>query len=74
MSDQMETARAEATQEVCSAVLKAAGEVMKVHGNDPHGGVILAAGFAMALKAIGEHIDRKVPLTVYEILAPAKSR
>lgn len=68
MTDMLDNARAEATQEVCSALLKAAGEAMKRHGADPNGCAIVAAGFAMALRAIGKHIDPLVPLTVREML------
>lgn len=65
---EMDVARAEATQEVSAAILKAAGAVMERHGNDPNGVVIVAAGFAIALKAIGEKIDPRVPAIVAEML------
>lgn len=71
--DEMDEARGEATQEVCCAILKAAGDAMKRHGDDPRNGAILSAGFAMALQQIGKHIDRRVPLTVYEMLTPEAS-
>jgi hypothetical protein len=64
----LDKARAEATHEVCSSVLTAAGDAMKRHGDDPTGGAILAAGFAMALQAIGDKIDPKVPIIVREML------
>lgn len=64
MTDSLELARAEATQELASALLKTAGEVMLRHGDDPHSGAIVAAGFGMALDRIGKHLDPKVPETV----------
>ena len=67
MSDLL-TARSEAVEEVCRSVLMAAGDAMKRHGDDPHGNVIVAAGFAMAIKAIGRDIDPKMPLVVRELL------
>lgn len=69
----LDMAAAEATQEICSSVLKAAGEAMKRHGNDPNGGAIVAAGFAMALQTIGKNIDRRVPIIVHEMLRPIPS-
>jgi len=68
MTDQMTQARAEATQEVASAILKAAGEAMQRHGDDPHSVVIVAAGFAMALQRIGERVDHRVPRIVHEMI------
>jgi hypothetical protein len=68
MNKMLDDARAEATQEVAAAVLQAAGDAMKRHGSDPNGGAIVAAGFAMALQAIGRNIDPLVPLTVRELL------
>lgn len=68
--DDLKAAGAEAVDEICSSVLKAAGEAMKRHGNDPNGGAIVAAGFAMALIRIGEKIDARVPLVVREMLRP----
>lgn len=64
----MNNARAEATQELASALLQTAGEVMKRHGSDPHSPAIVAAGFAMALDRIGRHIDQKIPETVRVML------
>lgn len=63
-------ARAQATNDVCAAVLSAAGDAMKVHGDDPEGSAIVAAGFAMALQSIGKHIDKRVPVIVHEMLKP----
>ena len=65
---EMDAARAEATQEISSAILKAAGAVMERHGDDPNGHAIVAAGFAMALKAIGKNIDPRIPAVVIEML------
>ena len=64
----LEEAGAEAVQEIASVLLKAAGAAMQRHGNDPNGGAILAAGFAMALNNIGKHIDPRVPQTVKDML------
>ena len=64
----MADAGAEAVQEISSAILKAAGSAMQRHGNDPNGGAIVAAGFAMALRAIGKNIDPKIPAIVKEML------
>lgn len=64
----LDAARAEATQEVASSLLKAAGAAMTRHGPDPNGGAIVAAGFAMALDRIGKEIDPKVPAVVREML------
>jgi hypothetical protein len=61
-------AGAEAVQEMSSVILLAAGATMKRHGDDPNGGAIVAAGFAMALHAIGKNIDPKIPATVKEML------
>lgn len=72
--DDLTKARADATQEVCASILKAAGEAMQRHGNDPQSGVIVAAGFAHALRMIGENIDPTVPIVVREMLDPAGAR
>lgn len=64
-----EIAGAETVQQIASAILRAAGEVMTSHGNDPNGTVIIAAGFAMAIRTMGENIDPKIPRIIAEILA-----
>lgn len=64
----LELARAEAVMEVASALLTAAGSVMKRHGNDPYAGAVLSAGIALALNQIGSQIDPKIPATVRELL------
>lgn len=48
---------AQATQDIASALLKAAGDVMTLHGNDPNSLAIVSAGFVMAIKAIDREID-----------------
>jgi hypothetical protein len=48
---------AQAVQDVASALLRAAGEVMTVHGNDPNSLAIVSAGFAMAITEIEKNID-----------------
>jgi hypothetical protein len=69
MRDDLTEARGEATQEVAAAIIKAAGTMMARHGNDPTGAVIVAAGFAMALNAIGKEIDPNIPRIVRKMLA-----
>ena len=61
-------AMADATQEIASAVLNAAGAAMERHGNDPNGSAIVAAGFAMALRSIG-NIDPHIPRIVHAMLS-----
>ena len=68
MADYVDGARAQATHEMAAALLTAAAEVMARHGNDPTGPVIVAAGFAMALRAIGEHNRPEIPRIVREML------
>lgn len=70
LSLELQTAGAECIQEMSSALLKSAGEVMKRHGADPNGPALVAAGFAMALRVIGTNIDPKVPIIVHEMLKP----
>ena len=48
---------AQAVQDVASSLLRAAGEVMRVHGNDPNSLAIVSAGFAMAIQQIEKSID-----------------
>jgi hypothetical protein len=55
-SDEM-LSGAQAVQDVASALLRAAGEVMTVHGNDPNSLAIVSAGFAMAVIEIEKNID-----------------
>lgn len=43
---------AQAAQDLCDALVRAWGGVMKAHGEDPHGVVVMAAGFSLAIKAI----------------------
>lgn len=52
-----EIARGEAAQEVASAIIFAAGEVMRRHGDDPESIAILAAGFCLAIDGIAESIN-----------------
>jgi hypothetical protein len=47
-----EQIEAQATQELCDALVRAWGDVMKRHGEDPHGVVVMAAGFSLAIRAI----------------------
>lgn len=63
---------AETVQEIAAALCKAAGGVFAHHGNDPNSGAILAAGFVMALRSIGENIDRRVPIVVRAMLEDFK--
>src|SRR3990167_1602227 len=59
--DAADEARLQAITDVYQMVLAAAGDAMKRHGNDPLATTVLAAGFTMAIRAIGEDIDPKVP-------------
>jgi len=68
----LELAAAEATQEIASAVLTAAGDVMTRHGNDPYSVAIIAAGFAMAIRQMGKDIDPIIPRIVLEMLKESK--
>lgn len=75
MSNDLDTARVQAINDLAGALLQAAGQVMKLHGPDPQGGVILSAGFSMALRKIGDGIDPTVPTVVREMLSQgAQSR
>jgi len=64
----MDLVRGEAVQEVSSAILMAAGDVMMRHRNDPDGPAIVAAGFASALRSIGKHIDPNISIVVLKML------
>ncbi len=57
MSRDEELSGAQAVQDISSAMLKAAGECLKVHGNDPTAPAILAAAFCMAMNGIDRSID-----------------
>lgn len=59
MTDLMEEARTQATEEVCRALLGAAGEVLTRHGNDPLAMAILLGGFSYAVHEITRTIDPK---------------
>lgn len=48
---------AQAAQDVCAAMLEAAGAVMTLHGDDPNGTAILGAGIAMVVEKIDTRID-----------------
>jgi hypothetical protein len=48
---------AQAVQDIASALLKAAGDVMTVHGADPNSLAIVSAGFVMAITEIEKNID-----------------
>ena len=65
--DLMEDARAETTQELTEALLKAASDTMRRHGDDPLSPVIAAAGFSYALDVIGGN-DSSIPVTVVGML------
>lgn len=73
-TDLMTMARAEATQEVAAAITLAAGEVLLRHGNDAYQYAvsILAAGFVMAIRRIGDNIDSQVPTMVRVMLEEAR--
>lgn len=57
MTEEQHMSAAQAVQDVSSAILKAAGECMTLHGPDPNSPAILAAAFVMAIRNITEHID-----------------
>lgn len=59
----------ETAQEIAAAVVKATGEVMTRHGNDPHGACIVATGFALALDAMGEIVP-VIPMITVELMKP----
>jgi hypothetical protein len=48
--------RAQSSDDVAAAVLHAMGDVMKLHGNDPEGIAIVAAGLGLAIRRIDEHL------------------
>ncbi len=48
---------AQATQDIASAILSAAGVALRIHGNDPNSLAILSAGFCMAIQNIEKKID-----------------
>lgn len=56
MSDTLLDARCEAVTETAEAILKAAGNSLMRHGNDPASDKILLAALAMAV----EHIELKL--------------
>lgn len=47
----------QATQDVCAAIVKAAGECLTLHGEDPNAPAILSAAFVMAIESITKKID-----------------
>lgn len=57
MTKDEELSGAQAVQDMGSALLRAAGEVMLVHGNDPNSLAIVSAGFVMAIREIEKNID-----------------
>lgn len=69
MSDLMKEARTQATEEVGRAMLNAASEVLRRHGNDPHSVTILLAGFSLAVAEITRKIDPQFRRHMIEILS-----
>lgn len=63
-----EQAGAEAAQGISVALIAAAGEEMKKHGNDPNGMAIVATGFALAINAISRDLDPKFAQTVRALI------
>jgi hypothetical protein len=53
----MVSAGAQAVQDISGAMLKAAGECLKVHGPDPMAPAILTAAFGMTVDSINSSID-----------------
>jgi hypothetical protein len=68
MANYIDEARYQTVQDMAAALCEAASKVMALHGNDPKGATIIAAGFAMALRRIGTHVDVAIPHTVRELL------
>jgi hypothetical protein len=65
-SNDMELARATAAQEISGAILRAAGEAMQKHGNDPLGIPIVATGFVLAIRSITQNLDPKFRTLILE--------
>lgn len=57
MTEYEKNASAQAVQDIASAMLKAAGDCLTLHGNDPNNGAILGAAFCMVVEKVTEHID-----------------
>jgi hypothetical protein len=68
MPSDMMLARAEAAEDVAVAMMRAAGEAMTRHGDDPSGVEILASGFALAIGKIADVIDPRVRVIVATML------
>lgn len=52
--DEVAGARADAIQALAAGLLKTAAAHAMTHGTDPDGEVIVAAGFAMAIREVGQ--------------------
>lgn len=68
MHDPMTIARSEATQQVASAILKAAGGVLQTHGNDPQSVAILAAGLVMTITSVTDTIGPTCERIIFQML------
>lgn len=56
-ASEFELSAAQAVDDLTIALVRAAADVLKVHGNDPNSGVIIAAGFCRAIEKIDQQID-----------------
>lgn len=60
--------RGEASGQVCKNLLGSASEALAIHGDDPKGMQILAAGFAAAIHEINNVLEPDFRRTVTELL------
>ncbi len=71
VSEAMMQAGAQAVQDISSAMFKAAGECLTLHGPDPHSGAILGAAFCMTIDKITTEIDPTFKRRMLEQLSRA---
>jgi hypothetical protein len=69
-SDPMIEARTQAICEINGAMLKAAGDALARHGNDPHSAPILLAAVALFVKSIDKNIEPGFQRKVVAMLDP----
>lgn len=63
---------AQAVQDISAAMLKGAGEALKVHGDDPTAPAIVAAAFCLAVETIEKHVDPNFRKMLMLLLGGAK--
>lgn len=61
MDAYLKEAQIQAARDVREAVLRGVIEAMKRHGQDPNTSHIVAAGFAMAARELGNRYDPEIP-------------